>query len=79
MEASGHPFSSDIHALDCKLRRETDPIVRSQLMAAIQHLKHGTDRPNAKRYIGRHIAVSNGTYKPPKPEWLRRPAHMDAE
>lgn len=65
-----HPFASDIHALDCKLRNEEDGTRREILKADIAHLKNGTDRPKGKRFIGRQMAVEAGTYKPPQPKWL---------
>lgn len=74
-----HPFSSQIHALDCKLRVETDPHERSCLKHDMAQLKGGIDRPNGKRFIGRQIAVRSGTYKPPEAKWLKRALHLDAD
>ena len=83
-----HSFAADIYVLVCKLRREKDPLKRSQLMVDIAHLKGGVDRPLGKLLIGRHTHLRNGSYKP-RPKWLKdtlariearnRPLHLDAE
>jgi hypothetical protein len=84
-----HPFASDITALDSKMRRETIEDERVALQHDMAQLKRGTNRWQAKRFIGRQIAVRSGTYKPPQPKWLKtaldrieaknRPVHLDAE
>jgi hypothetical protein len=79
-EKTGVPnsFASDIHALDCKLRREKDKREKLGIEHDIWLLRNAPNSRNSKRFIGRQMQVRAGTYKKPA-NWLTRGRHMDAE